>query len=38
VPAQIFSSGRYLVFDFSRCPRDQIPFVTQLDIYPLWDR
>ena len=27
VPAQIFSSGRYLVFDFPRCPGVQIPFV-----------
>ena len=28
VPAQIFPNGKYLVFNFSRCPGVQIPFDT----------
>ena len=34
VPAQIFPSGRYLVFDFSRCPGVQIPFVDTAGYIP----
>jgi hypothetical protein len=34
VPAQIFSIGTYLVFDFSRCPGVQIPFVDTAGYIP----
>jgi hypothetical protein len=36
VPAQIFPDEKYLVFNFSRCPGIQIPFVdTGGYIYPM---
>jgi hypothetical protein len=34
VPGQIIPGGKYLVFDFSRCPGIQIPFVDTAGYIP----
>jgi hypothetical protein len=34
VPAQIFPGGKYLVFNFSRYPGIQIPFVNTIGYIP----